>query len=373
MKVIVAAFAVFCLLVVSGCSDEETAPAPPLATQASEKMAPTLSITPETEPIVGKFSPPDGLTLFIAGQDVRSIDAYVENVGPDPAGVTGYSSLERQEGLTLEANYGGGPHHLDYLAQAYPDSGLELGLYLVDFLEPIIDGRADKRIDDFLDHLERYQRPVFLRFGYEFDGPWNLYDPEKYVDAWRYFYDKLQMRGIDHVAMVWQSATHCDGTYGGGPISSWYPGDEYVDWMGLSYFIQEECDFEPIQELLDFAREYEKPVMIAESTPQRYDLRELTFSLDGQNYYARTPGAIWEEWFASYFDLVYSNSDVIQAVTYINARWDDQQMWGSPYYSGYWGDSRVQANEEILQRWKAELSKERWLHADGDLFEVLSN
>ena len=143
--------------------------------------------------------------------------------------------------------------------------------------------------------------------------------------------------------------------------------------MGLSYFTQNDCEFEPIRELLDFAREHQKPVTIAESTPQRYDIRELTYSQDGNNYVGRTSEAIWEEWFAPFFNLIYSNSDVIRAVTYINARWDDQQMWGSPYYSGYWGDSRVQANEEILNRWQAELKKDLWLNSDGDLFELLGS
>jgi hypothetical protein len=143
--------------------------------------------------------------------------------------------------------------------------------------------------------------------------------------------------------------------------------------MDLSYFIQKECEFEPIKEHLDFAREHNKPVMIAESTPHRYEISETTCSLDVHKYVSRTPEAIWEKWFVPYFDLIYSNSDVIHSMTHINARWDDQQIWGSPYYSGYWGDSRVQAKEEILEQWQAELAKDLWLHGDGDLSEILGS
>jgi hypothetical protein len=111
-------------------------------------------------------------------------------------------------------------NNLDYLAQTYPDSVLQLGIYLVDIIDPIYDGMTDKRIEDFLDNLERYQRPVFLRFGYEFDGPWNLYEREKHINAWRTITNKIYERGIDHVEMIWQSATHCDGIYGGTPLSA---------------------------------------------------------------------------------------------------------------------------------------------------------
>ena len=73
----------------------------------------------------------------------------------------------------------------------------------------------------------------------------------------------------------------------------WYPGDEAVDWVGMSYFYgansfedQWGCNMdaaldggEPpviLNSLLDFARERRKPVMIAEAAPTAYDLEENT-------------------------------------------------------------------------------------------------
>jgi hypothetical protein len=294
-------------------------------------------------------------------------------MGLIPSGVTGYTSLQRLEGLTTATDFGAGVHHFDYLAQEYPTSVLVLGFYAVNFLDPIVEGRAEGRIEKFLDYLERHDRPLYLRFGYEFDGPWNYYEPEKFKLAWRVSYEKMKERGIDHTAMVWQSSTHCAGTYKDLPLTAWYPGDEYVDWIGLSYFMPEECDAEPVLDLLQFAREHQKPVMIAESTPQGYDLRESTFSLDGHEFVKTSPEAIWDQWYQPYFDLIYSHSDVIRAVAYINVRWQDQQMWGPPYSSGYWGDSRVQASDLIAERWKSELLKDKWLHAGDDLFSSLSN
>ncbi|MGD9050167.1 MAG: hypothetical protein PVF77_19090 [Anaerolineae bacterium] len=46
-------------------------------------------------------------------------------------------------------------------------------------------------------------------------------------------------------------------------------------------------------------------------------------------------------------------------------------MWGKPYRNGYWGDSRVQANDEIKQRWLGEIEQDFWLQGSPDLFQVL--
>jgi L-ascorbate metabolism protein UlaG (beta-lactamase superfamily) len=133
-----------------------------------------------------------------------------------------------------------------------------------------------------------------------------------------------------------------------------------------------DCNLQPLDELLAFAREHDKPVMIAESTPQRYKTGELTFSYDGANAKPKTADEIWSEWYAPFFQYIHDNSDVIRALAYINADWDSQPMWGKPYRNGYWGDSRVQTNDQIKQRWLAEIEQDFWLNASPDLFETLN-
>ncbi len=54
---------------------------------------------------------------------------------------------------------------------------------------------------------------------------------------------------------------------------------------------------------------------------------------------------------------------------FINADWDSQPMWASPYRNGYWGDSRVQANDVILASWQQGMKQPAWLQAGPDLFE----
>jgi hypothetical protein len=327
---------------------------------------------PNDTPISGKFSPPAGQVLLIIGQDTDSIDDYVASTSIVPGGVTGYTSLNRLEGIYNTADYGSGPHNLSYLAETYPSSAIAVGLHMVDFLPLAASGRADSKIDALLEALASFERPVFLRFGYEFDGEWNHYDPEEFVAAWRHFHERMRVKEIKNIALVWQSATWCGGRYSGHPLEAWYPGDEYVEWMGISYFIQAaDCAGRPFDELLTFARERGKPVMVAEATPQRYQTGDLTFSDDGANFTAKTAGAIWDEWYWPLFNTIHNNGDVIRVLAYINADWDSQPMWSAPYRSGYWGDSRIQADEEIKKRWLAEVEGDFWLHASPDLFTAL--
>ncbi len=323
--------------------------------------------------LTGKFAPPTGRTLFIIGQDNDTITDYLAAVDlPAPGGVTGYTSLERLEGLASAADYGAGTIHLDAAANQNPDSALILGLYLVDYLDEINDGEVDDRIDRLLMLLAGYERPVYLRFGYEFDGNWNHYDPEAFVAAWVRFYDRMMAQNVTNVAMVWQSATACVGRYTNAPLDAWYPGDHYVDWVGVSWFTQADCNYQPIGEMVAFAREHNKPVMIAEAAPQQYDTAEQTHSTSGRSFKSMSAAQIWDAWYAPFFNYIDTNQDTIRAVAYINTDWDNQAMWGSPYRNGYWGDSRVQANDLILDRWQTQLSEEAWLHGSPDLFSTLN-
>jgi hypothetical protein len=56
------------------------------------------------------------------------------------------------------------------------------------------------------------------------------------------------------------------------------------------------------------------------------------------------------------------NRDVINALAYINVHWDSQDMWDAPYESGYWGDSRLQVNPFLAERFNQAI--ERWRSMD---------
>lgn len=141
--------------------------------------------------------------------------------------------------------------------------------------------------------------------------------------------------------------------------------------MGLSFFSPDQ----PVQNMVALARTHNKPVMIAEATPRGYDLAEMAYgALDcrGQDLVKKTPEEIWAEWYEPFFGFIHANADVIRAVAYINADWNEQPMWNPGSGDLYWGDSRIEANPTIKEQWLNEISSPFWLHGSEQLFATLA-
>lgn len=81
--------------------------------------------------------------------------------------------------------------------------------------------------------LKRYSNvPIYLRIGAE-ANIWTYYaDPDKYKSAFRKIADEVHYN-TDNVAVVW-SMGHTSSWYIN--MEDYYPGDEYVDWVGVSAY-----------------------------------------------------------------------------------------------------------------------------------------
>ncbi|OVE77986.1 hypothetical protein BVX98_01535, partial [bacterium F11] len=234
-------------------------------------------------PKKGKFVPPDGKVLLIIGQDVTNIHAYVRATEEIPAGFTVYTSAEFADGLKTRMDQGGGLQHAQKIVDKYPNTVLQIGLWMVDTEEQILEGMVDESLDRLADWIKSTKRPVYLRIGYEFDYPKNHYDPKDYVLAYRSIVDRFREQEVENVAYVW----HSYAGYVPEPHQNWYPGDDYVDWVALSYFRGPETYREAF---VKFANVKGKPLMIAEACPF---LVPITFGLKS-----------WKQWFLHSFSFI---------------------------------------------------------------------
>jgi len=279
--------------------------------------------------------------LLFIGQDLSAVgglpgyaEGYIDAFGL-PDGVTTYTGLPLLAGLFIPADWGAGAA----CAQAYVDDAafegvdMAIGLHLAGQAGRAAAGlhkTAAERLGRF---IAASGRTVYLRIGYEFDGEWNGYDPDEYVGAFRAIVNTLREMGVDNVRTVWQSSG-----YGGAEhLLKWYPGDEYVDWMGYSYFDGPSALMG--RGILALARERGKPVFICEAAPRRDVKRE-------------DAGALWSAWYAPFVRHIEANIDVIGAVGYINCDWESQRLWRGQG----WGDSRLQANEALAEMWREALA-----------------
>ena len=228
---------------------------------------------------------------------------------------------------------------------------------------------------------------VYLRIGYEFDGVWNrgLENTENYIAAYRHIVDLMRRDGVTNVEFVWHASAsiiddlieqrHED-------ISAWYPGDDYVDWLAVSWFLPPDTrpssmpGFElrrPVDladEVVALARTLKKPVMIAESAPQGFDLEaqhraNISPLLDGPSGEDIEPleiGQIWQIWYAPMFQWLADNGEIVRGLSYINVDWDSQPMWATPYESGYWGDTRLETQPDLAERFNQAVTA--WRQSD---------
>lgn len=387
------------------------------ATNASSTSA-TVNNNNSTETYL---APVDGSTIMIVGQDLLSVSNYQNSTAPIPGGITTYVAFyeilndsgangvvngalgfnTNDQPNNIDVDWGAGPLNAYNAAIGFPNSTLQIGLNIAEgnngnlwcggCLAQIANGQRQAEIDQLADFFNAISNTaVYLRVGYEFDGVWNdgYSNTEIYKQAYRNIVQGLRDRGVTNVAYIWQSSASpiddiIDGSFE--DINQWYPGDEFVDWVGLSWFLlpneQPPVGGNPAtqqtlaDDVLNFARNHNKAVMIAESTAQGYDLNNLTLrnispvwdGTAGGNQQNLSASQIWSEWFTPFFNYIHNNSDVIKAVSYINADWDSQPSWAPPYPEGYWGNTQVQDNATILNNWNNELNSSFWTHGSSSI------
>ena len=153
-------------------------------------------------------------------------------------------------------------------------------LYQGDTARKVPTGAYDDSLRTTLNYLNGLRTPVIMRVGAEMDiwETWTV-TPEEYIAAFRYIADMTRQLA-PNVELVWSPNYTCRWNE---TIDMYYPGDQYVDWVGLSlYFnydsttstawdwleyshLQRFADpVENARRVVEFAKEHGKPVAATE-------------------------------------------------------------------------------------------------------------
>ncbi len=101
-------------------------------------------------------------------------------------------------------------------------------------LEPdrLSDVQDDAYLHDFAKACREAGIPIFLRFAGEMNGEWTPYhgDPRAYIEKFRLVYQVMHQE-TKNVAMVW-----CPNSIPEHDIDKYFPGDDYVDWVGVNFY-----------------------------------------------------------------------------------------------------------------------------------------
>ncbi|WP_423917252.1 glycosyl hydrolase [Frigoribacterium sp. 2-23] len=184
-------------------------------------------------------------------------------------------------------------------------------------LGKIIDGAFDDYLTRYADAIVANGLPLAIRLNHEMNGNWYPWDEGvnnnakgDYVKMWQHVHDIFADRGAnDLVAWVW-APTRAEGVPTANRTleytKSLYPGDEYVDWVGMTGYLrsspetQQPGDFDgTFGKTLGYLRQItHKPILLAE-----IGAAEL-----GSVAQAQKP-----KWIASLFDTLADpkNADII--------------------------------------------------------------
>lgn len=319
---------------------------------------------------LAKFEPPHQKVLMFVGQDNEAVggtrkwsNGYIDNIGV-PAGITHYVYFTESktnkfgytfdegtiDGLSKETTWGAGPMCMAcYLSSDRLENTiihLSISMEFASEAE-IAAGKHEHLISELVSFLRKHQDfPFLIRIGYEFDGSWNDYEAEHFKTSWRKIVDALNDAKLSNFATVMASSRHhiARETW-----ERYWPGDEYVDWIGYSYWHNEFG----AEVAIELAREKGKPIFIAETTPRGFWLSKNSGPL------------IWGDWFKVLFDHIEAHPDIIKAVSYINANWDAQDMWTG------WGDTRIETNPELKKHWLEKMATPHYVHGTESTYELI--
>ncbi|KAJ3107904.1 hypothetical protein HDU97_002836 [Phlyctochytrium planicorne] len=240
----------------------------------SKVLATVAAIAISTAQAQTHLSPPDG-QLYLGAWYERMEGDLASQVNARIKGIpgAGLSFFQTDIDISLGKDPRTAPNITDSYLQQLEDTGTDTFAYLTVYPFLGFDGVTDAQLNDLAQRIVKIisrGRKVFLRLYPEMNGSWFNYgqDPAGFIKAWKRAVDTINNQigasHRDYIAYVWAPNsgngypypngvsspkdssdsrfklldTNNDGQYNNqdNPYSPFYPGDDYVDWVGLSIY-----------------------------------------------------------------------------------------------------------------------------------------
>ena len=233
-------------------------------------------------------------------------------------------------------------------------------------LESILTGRWDDYIDRWADGAKALGTPMFVSLCNEMNGDWfpwsgvfygggravagsepaRYVGPEYFKRAYRYIVDRVRARGASNILWVFHLNNFSEPYAPWNAFEQYYPGANYVDWLGLSVYGQLESDDakwdafddmiqKPYDEVCKLAPD--KPVMVTEwgvgEFPNRGDKAA---------------------WIATAFDRMSNRFSRLHAAIYWHERWQNDRTM-------LYSNLRVSSSPDALAAYRKGVSEAFWL------------
>jgi hypothetical protein len=161
-------------------------------------------------------------------------------------------------------------------------------------------GIDDQYLSAYADSVRSFGHAVVIGFGHEMNAPWYSWGyhqarPATFVAAWRHVVTLFRQQGADNVTWLW--TVNQDIPKKTGPVASWWPGSEYVNWVGIDgYYLYQSDNFNSVfgRTIKQVRRFTTKPILLSEVAvaPQANRSAKIGDLFQGITEY-KTLGLVW--------------------------------------------------------------------------------
>jgi mannan endo-1,4-beta-mannosidase len=160
-------------------------------------------------------------------------------------------------------------------------------------------GAYDPYLRLYADTVRNFGHQVVIGFGHEMNASWYSWGygktlPSTFVAAWQHIVSLFRGEGADNVTWLWTIQADVSGT---GPIKDWWPGPNYVTWVGIDgYYLRPSDTFKSvfattIEQVDQFTN---KPILLSETgvTPRADQYTNIHNLFEGMSQF-KTLGLVW--------------------------------------------------------------------------------
>ena len=212
-------------------------------------------------------------------------------------------------------------------------------------LKDISRGMWDEYFKQAAVAVKNFGGPIFISIDHEMNGNWYPYSQAypgaqttaaDYVAAWKHIVDVFNNNGATNVAWVWSPNVPDVGGVG---YEKYYPGDNYVDWIGVSLYSGNDSTA-----MDDIYQKYaaKKPFFITEwaTAPEK------------NQYHPGFPGEV--AWVKEFFATLNTRYPRVKAISWFNWNQGD-------------GDYRLQRVPAQAKAYAGDVAAPRYLDSAGNL------
>ncbi len=234
-------------------------------------------------------------------------------------------------------------------------------------LQHIIDGDFDSALRAWATAAMQDNIPLLVDFAVEPNGDWfqwsGLFNggsqtdgygdpdypdgPERYRDAYRHIINLFNAQGVKHITWFFHF------NYASFPDSAWnkphyyYPGDDYIDWVGTSLYGAQEVTEE--WDGLEFSSQLEIYADDAQAITAIKPMALLEFGVTDHH-----PDGNKSAWFNDAFDTILSNPYItFSAISPWHETWENED--------GTFSSIRLDSSAEVLKTFKERIANERFI------------